>query len=138
MQTTQGSKPRVRVRAGSSHSRFVMGGGLSHTYDAAGNGRRALPESTAGPTSAVIGSGSALVNKSRKLVANNGYAKGIIRQLTSDAVGTGIKPQTSDPELQRLWKRWARQTGYYSHQSMAFRSALEGGDCLGRFRSTCS
>ena len=126
------SKPRYRVRA--SSYRFMSGSSPLHPYDAATTGRRALPESDAGPSSAVVNAGASLVSKSRKLVANNGAAKQIIRTLTSDIIGTGIKPQSQDPELQRLWKRWARQTRHYDVQSLATRSMLEGGDCLARFR----
>lgn len=58
----------------------------------------------------------------------------------ANLVGTGIRPQWSDPEIQALWDRWAGEAdadgldSFYGLQALAIGSQFEAGEVLGRFR----
>ncbi len=84
--------------------------------------------------------------RSRHAVRNDGYAKGAIDKLVTNAIGTGIKPlsQAEDPELrtalQALWLRWTDESDadglldFYGQQAQAVRAMLEGGKVFVRLR----
>ena len=84
--------------------------------------------------------------RSRHAVRNDGYAKGAIDKLVTNAIGTGIKPlsQAEDPELrtalQALWLRWTDESDadglldFYGQQAQAVRAMLEGGEVFVRLR----
>ncbi len=83
-----------------------------------------------------------LRNKSRDLVRNHPYARRIISTLVSNVIGDGITPSFEDENRQSLWDAWADSTdcdadgdlNFYGLTALAFRSSLESGECLIRFR----
>jgi lambda family phage portal protein len=88
----------------------------------------------------------ALRSRSRDMVRKNPYASNIIEALVSNAVGTGIKPQSKAKNaefrkaVQALWLRWTDEVDshgvhdFYGLQASICRSMIEGGECFVRFR----
>lgn len=126
--------------------RRLFGG--SPTYDGVGGGRRALAWQVANPgaVAALAYSQDELRAKSRDLVRRNAWAAAGVEAFVSNAIGTGIKPQSmvQDQSLRegihRLWSDWCEQadaagiTDFYGLQALACRAMLEGGECLVRLR----
>jgi lambda family phage portal protein len=84
---------------------------------------------------------SILRNRSRDLVANNGYIKHALKVLVGNIVGTGIVPKFEDKAVADLWKKWARRDcdaggllGFGGLQAQIVRAMWESGECLVRFR----
>lgn len=126
--------------------RRLFGG--SPTYDGVGSGRRALAWQVGNPgaVAALAYSQEELRAKSRDLVRRNAWAAAGVEAFVSNAIGTGIKPQSmvQDQSLRegihRLWSDWCEQadaaglTDFYGLQALACRAMLEGGECLVRLR----
>ncbi|EKF9276385.1 phage portal protein [Vibrio cholerae] len=126
--------------------RRLFGG--SPTYDGVGGGRRALAWQVGNPgaVAALAYSQDELRAKSRDLVRRNAWAAAGVEAFVSNAIGTGIKPQSmvQDQSLRegihRLWSDWCEQadaaglTDFYGLQALACRAMLEGGECLVRLR----
>ena len=84
--------------------------------------------------------------KSRDLVRRNAWAAAGVEAFVSNAIGTGIKPQSmlADQPLREaihsLWWDWCEEadaaglTDFYGLQALACRAMLEGGECLVRLR----
>ncbi|MDP2430569.1 MAG: phage portal protein [Pseudomonadota bacterium] len=123
-------------------------GGRSPTHEAAGSGRRAwawMPGNP-GAVAAMLVTQTELRTKSRDLVRRNAWANAALDAFVSNAIGTGIKPQSMvvDPavreRIQSLWRDWTEEadaaglTDFYGLQAMACRAMLEGGECLVRLR----
>lgn len=82
--------------------------------------------------------------RSRDVVRNNPYAANILDVLTTNAVGTGIKPQSlasqEKEHIDALWLNWtdeADQDGchdFYGLQGLILRSVIESGECFVRFK----
>lgn len=126
--------------------RTLFGGGPVH--EAAGRGRRAqawMPGNP-GAVAAMLATSNELRVKSRDLVRRNAWANAGIEAFVANAVGTGIKPQSTAQDetfrvaVQALWRDWTEeadatgQTDFYGLQSLAARAMCEGGECLIRLR----
>lgn len=116
-------------------------------YDSAGYGRRLQRWTGAhGSMNAVLLSDlETLQTRSRAAVRNNPYAANILEVLTTNAVGTGIKPQSLAPadlkeRIDRLWLDWTDEADYdgvqdfYGLQGLILRSVIESGECLVRLK----
>ncbi len=122
--------------------------GQQPVHEAAGRGRRSLAwmPGNPGAVAAMLATNTELRIKSRDLVRRNAWAQAGIEAFVSNAVGTGIKPQSLaaderfKTDVQALWRDWteeadaAGQTDFYGLQALACRAMLEGGECLIRLR----
>lgn len=102
--------------------------------------------SALGPNEEVNRSLKRLRERARDLYRNNPHARKAINSLTSNLVGTGLRPifRTGDVNLdekaQRLWDRWARVAytssplTFYGLQEVAVRAWLVDGEVLVRRR----
>lgn len=87
-----------------------------------------------------------LRNRARDMVRNNPYCSRALDVWTSNIVGTGIVPasrtgkKTVDRTVMDLWRQFVDQCDadgqldFYGLQTLAVRSAFEGGDMLARLR----
>ena len=133
---------RMRRRVGIS----LLGG--TPFYDGIGGGRRALAWQVGNPgaVAALAYTQNELRAKSRDLVRRNAWAAAGVEAFVSNAIGTGIKPQSmvADNALREtihsLWWDWCEDadaaglTDFYGLQALACRAMLEGGECLVRLR----
>lgn len=89
--------------------------------------------------------------RARDLVRNNAYAKGVLRAVTRNTVGSGIRPQAKvqkpngefneefNTRLDALWEKWQRHadvTGklsFYEIQQLAMSERWEAGELLIQF-----
>ncbi len=117
-------------------------------WDAAGSGKRLTycqPENSA--INSLLGNHlETLRSRARDMVRKNPYASNIIETLVSNAVGTGIKPQSKAKNaecrkaVQALWLRWSDEADshgvndFYGLQVSICHSMIEGGECFVRFR----
>jgi lambda family phage portal protein len=122
--------------------------GPAPIHEVAGQGRRALAWSPGNPgaMSALLLTGDALRTRSRDLVRRDVWANAALEAWVTNAVGTGIKPQsliadTAQREaIQALWLDWTDEadaaglTDLYGLQALSCRALLEGGECLVRLR----
>jgi len=122
------------------------------SYDGAAQTRRTrgwVAPSTS-PNSAMLGGLSTLRDRSRQAVRNDGFAKSALNKLTTNIIGTGIKPlsQSADLEFRKavheLWLRWTDESDadglldFYGQQTQATHTWLEAGECFVRFRDRLS
>ena len=126
--------------------RRMFGG--TPVYDGTGGGRRALAwmPGNPGAVAALALAQDELRAKSRDLVRRNAWAAAGIEAFVSNAIGTGIKPQsmvqdqTNREAIHSLWWDWCSQadaaglTDFYGLQALATRAMLEGGEALIRLR----
>ncbi|ROH85729.1 phage portal protein [Pseudomethylobacillus aquaticus] len=131
-----------------SRIRRGLFGTPSPIYDGVGGGRRALAWQVGNPgaVAALAYTQNELRAKSRDLVRRNAWAAAGVEAFVSNAIGTGIKPQSmlADQPLREaihsLWWDWceaadaAGLTDFYGLQALACRAMLEGGECLVRLR----
>ena len=117
-------------------------------YDGVGGGRRSLAWQVGNPgaVAALAFTQNELRAKSRDLVRRNAWAAAGVEAFVSNAIGTGIKPQSmvADNTLREaihgLWWDWCEEadaaglTDFYGLQALACRAMLEGGECLVRLR----
>ena len=122
--------------------------GSTPLYDGVGGGRRSLAWQVGNPgaVAALAFTQNELRAKSRDLVRRNAWAAAGVEAFVSNAIGTGIKPQSmvADNALREsihsLWWDWCEQadtaglTDFYGLQALACRAMLEGGECLVRLR----
>lgn len=127
-------------------SRRLFGG--SPIYDGVGSGRRALAWSVGNPgaVAALLETQTELRAKSRDLVRRNAWANAALESYVANAIGTGIKPQSTVSDtrvreaIQALWRDWTLNadasglTDFYGLQALACRAMLEGGEALVRLR----
>lgn len=123
-------------------------GGASPVYDGIGSGRRAVAWQVGNPgaVAALLSTQSELRAKSRDLVRRNAWAAAGVEAFVSNAIGTGIKPQSlianaaQREAIHALWKDWcedadaAALTDFYGLQALACRAMVEGGEALIRIR----
>ena len=128
--------------------RLFGGNSTSATYDGVGGGRRSIAWSVGNPgaVAALLYTQSDLRAKSRDLVRRNAWANSALESYVSNAIGTGIKPQsmvqdaTTREAIQSLWRDWcvdadaAGLTDFYGLQALACRAMLEGGEAIVRLR----
>ena len=133
---------RVRRRVG---VRLLAG---TPFYDGIGGGRRSLAWQVGNPgaVSALAFTQNELRAKSRDLVRRNAWAAAGVEAFVSNAIGTGIKPQSMVADnvlreaINSLWWDWCEEadaaglTDFYGLQALACRAMLEGGECLVRLR----
>lgn len=133
---------RIRRRVG---VRLLAG---TPFYDGIGGGRRSLAWQVGNPgaVAALASTQHELRAKSRDLVRRNAWAAAGVEAFVSNAIGTGIKPQSmvADNALREaihsLWWDWCEEadaaglTDFYGLQALACRAMLEGGECLVRLR----
>jgi capsid protein len=133
---------RVRVR---NHAVTSTG----PPYTGASQTRRSLGwrAPTVSPNDAILGSLFTLRDRARDRIRNDGYAKHAIEALTSELIGTGIKPlsQAVDADFRRqiqvLWLRWTDESDadgvldFYGQQALAVRAWLEAGEVFVRLRA---
>lgn len=113
-------------------------------YDAAQNGRRTASFRRGAPSAnAEIGRSLAVLReRSRELVRNTYIGQRTLDVLTTHVIGTDLTirfdtgSDRADKSVQALWNEWAAacdiegETGFNGLLSLAFRSALEGGDSI--------
>jgi lambda family phage portal protein len=117
-------------------------------YEAAASTRRTTgwTASTSDINTLVFRSADTLRSRSRDMVRRNPWAANALDAFVANAVGAGIKPQSTHPDaqikerLQDLWLRWTDEadaaglTDFYGLQALACRSVMEAGECLIRLR----
>lgn len=130
-------------------------------YEAGSTGTRRTLGWNAPTTSAnqgVLSNLTTLRGRSRSATRNDGFAKGVIDNLVSEIIGTGIKPQSQGPldykvphpitgqlvpfrhALQALWALSVLEmdadglNDHYGQQGQVARGWLEGGEVFGRLR----
>lgn len=111
-------------------------------YEGASTKRRMAGKGTVatGPNSPIERSLPTLWARSHNAIRNNAYASSAKEKYISNLVGTGIKPQWGNPEIQALWDRWVEECdadgvdNFYGLQSLAAGSQFEAGEALGRIR----
>lgn len=131
------SKPRVRM---------TMRGGrlvpVQNSYEGATRSRRISVSSgvSSGPNTPLARSLPLLQARSSNAIRNNAYATGAKETYQSNLVGTGIKPDWGNSEIQDLWDTWTTQTdadgrdSFYGQQYVAAGAQFEAGEVLTRFR----
>ncbi len=119
-----------------------------NAYEGATFGRRLTTWGTTiyGPNTELFSSLSTLRARSRELVRNNAYARGLLETLTSNLISRGITPrwQVEDEqlkkEIQNLWADWIHDAdadgryGFYGLQVLITRSMIESGEVFVRLR----
>lgn len=120
----------------------------SYSSQAASTGRRAAGWITPsmGPNDIAIGDLERIRDRSRNAERNSPYGGNAIDSLVANYIGTGIKPVSlhEDPEVRKaIHKAWRRytdrsdfdgRTDYYGLQTQAFRSMVQDGEILARYR----
>ncbi|MDR5867292.1 phage portal protein [Halomonas koreensis] len=132
-------KPRIRMT--------MRGGQLvpmraQASYEGASSSRRMAGKGTvvSGPNGPIARSLPLLWSRSHNAIRNNAYAQSAKEKHISNLVGTGIKPQWGDPEIQALWDRWVAECdadgidNFYGLQALAAGSQFEAGEALARIR----
>jgi lambda family phage portal protein len=126
----------------------MFGGRGSPVYDGVGFGRRTIAwmPGNLGAVAALAYAQDALRAKSRDLVRRNAWAAAGLDAFVSNAIGTGIKPQSmvTDSSLREaihaVWRDWCEEadaaglTDFYGLQALACRAMLEGGEVFIRIR----
>jgi len=122
--------------------------GGTPVYDGAGGGRRTLAwmPGNLGAVATLAYAQDALRAKSRDLVRRNPWAAAGLEAFVSNAIGTGIKPQSMVEDtgvreaIHALWWDWCEEadaaglTDFYGLQALACRAMLEGGEAFLRIR----
>lgn len=128
---------RMRARAALDSAREVIRG-----FDGAGRNIKGLNWRTPGTsgTAELAPALSALRNRSRALVRDNGYIKHAVRVWGANLVGTGIVAKLENPSVQKVWNQWITQCdadgllNFAGQQLMVARAMRVSGECLVRFR----
>ena len=122
-------------------------------YDAASRGRRTKGWRAwdGGQNNEIAQALPALRARSRDLVKNNPFAKRAIQIISSNTVGSGIRPAPEienkpaiERRLKEYWRQWSEttecdyegQNTFYGLQEMCMRSIAEAGEVLIRRRRT--
>ena len=144
-----------RVRARSMLAYFSNDGGYVGA-DRTRSATRAVNAANTSADRATLGSISRLRSLSRDMVRNNPLAGGAVNTVTTSVVGTGLSVKPSPrwrllgitkaqarewgEQARMLFELWAenpawcdvsQRLNFYQLQELAFRSALESGDCFG-------
>lgn len=120
----------------------------SSSSQAASTGRRAAGwhAPSMGPNDIAIGDLERIRDRSRHAERNSPYAGNAIDTLVANYIGTGIKPVSlhADPAVRlaihKAWRRYTDRcdfdgrTDYYGLQTQAFRSMVQDGEVLARYR----
>jgi len=121
--------------------------GTNPLWDAAGNGRRmrGWNPGLTGPNSALIYAADTIRARCRDMIRKNPWAGSAVNSSVANVVGNGIKPQSHAPgeykqKIQDLWNDSvgeldsAARCDFYGLQSLIWKSAQEGGECIIRMR----
>lgn len=116
---------------------------IDGSYQTTGSGPRSrrLRAARFGPNAALDYTADGLRDQSRDLSRKNALAGSAIERLVSNVVGTGIRPQLSDPDTAALWLAWTDESDpggaldFYGQQAQAFRGVVESGECFVRLRT---
>lgn len=87
---------------------------------------------------------STLRNRSREQVRNNVYARRTVQAITTNTIGTGIRPtpmevsRAAEKKLMTLWKQWAGKKkcdfdgnlNFYGIQKLVMKTLVISGECL--------
>ena len=120
----------------------------SADYEAAAATRRTTgwTPATSDINTLVFRNAETLRSRSRDMVRRNPWAANALDAYIANSIGTGIKPQSLDPDadvkeaVQALWLRWTDEadasglTDFYGLQAIACRSVMEAGECFIRLR----
>jgi lambda family phage portal protein len=118
------------------------------TYEGASLGRRTIGWNPGNESvnSALFRASDTLRARSRDMIRKNAWANNGSEVFVSEAIGTGIKPQSQHTDaatkeaLQKLWTKWTDYcdahgtSDFYGLQALAVRSMMEGGECFIRLR----
>jgi capsid protein len=118
------------------------------TYEGASLGRRTIGWNPGNESvnSALFRASDTLRARSRDMIRKNAWANNGSEVFVSEAIGTGIKPQSqhtdaaTKEDLQKLWTKWTDYcdahgtSDFYGLQALAVRSMMEGGECFIRLR----
>lgn len=125
-------------------NRFKSMMGFTQIHEAVGWNQRARQwhPGNPGPVSTGLAMGDALRTKARDLVRRDCWANAAVDAFVSNAISTGIKPQSMCHDesyrttVQKLWQNWVEeadvsgQTDFYGLQALATRSMVEAGECF--------
>ncbi|HYD05938.1 MAG TPA: phage portal protein, partial [Reyranella sp.] len=117
-------------------------------YEGATQGRRLgrWQASAEGINSILFASADILRARSRDMARKNPWAQQARNRRTSNAIGTGIKPQSLHPDkavrrqIHTKWRRWVKEsdahgvTNFYGQQAMVSNALFEAGEVFARFR----
>lgn len=120
----------------------------SSSSQAASTGRRAAGwiAPSMGPNDIAIGDLERIRDRSRHAERNSPYGGNAIDSLVANYIGTGIKPVSLHEDaavraaIHKAWRRYTDRsdfdgrTDYYGLQSQAFRSMVQDGEVLARYR----
>lgn len=136
------------------HARTVYENGINRAYDAAKSDRRTSARRQNLNQSAdleMYGDADVMRAGARDLVRNNAYARGVLKAITRNVIGTGIQPQCRvakargkqndafNESAESLWRKWQQRadvTGrlsFYEMQSLILWEVAEAGECLVRY-----
>jgi capsid protein len=118
------------------------------TYEGASLGRRTIGWNPGNESvnSALFRASDTLRARSRDMIRKNAWANNGSEVFVSEAIGTGIKPQSqhtdaaTKEDLQKKWTKWTDYcdahgtSDFYGLQALAVRSMMEGGECFIRLR----
>ena len=125
-----------------SKLKSAMGFTPVHEVAGWGNRSRQWHPGNPGPISTGIAIGDALRIKSRDLVRRDCWANASVEAFVSNAIATGIKPQSMCADeayrsaVLKLWQAWNEEadaagiTDFYGLQALATRSMCESGECF--------
>ena len=115
-------------------------------YEAASRSRRTENWKATGAdvNSELTASLSVLRNRSREQVRNNVYARRTVQAITTNTIGTGIRPtpldvsRAAEKRILTLWKQWAGKKlcdhdgnlNFYGIQKLVMRTVVTSGECL--------
>lgn len=117
-------------------------------YNSTGTGRATsdwVPSNDA-INALISGGGDVLRRQSRDVERRNAWASNAVESYVSNAIGTGIDPLPKHPQkevnqqIKEAWLRWTDEadaaglTDFAGLQSLACRTTLIAGECLGRLR----
>lgn len=141
--------PNAALNRASARIKLDLLGNKTRSYDAgrhtsSTDGWVAIGKSSA---NSEIRKGYALiVSRSRDLVRNNPYAKKAVQVITTNVVGTGVRPSipkgalkdTQERAIMNAWRMWAETTecdhgnqfNFYGLTMMAWRASVESGNAF--------
>ena len=122
---------------------------IAPPYDAVGNRRRVRGWNPGNEAINALlqGSGDELRSKARETVRKNQWAGNAVESFVSNAIGSGIVPQSQHSDagirekIHEAWARWcdeADSTGcsdFYGMEALACREVVEGGEVFARLRA---
>lgn len=113
---------------------------LVRSFEGASTGRRSegWTRHGKGPNEISQGELGKLRSRVHDLCRNNGWARKAKAAIADNVVGWGIHPRFTDPNLRKLWKRWAERTHcsyggrqtFYALQHRVIDTIVESGECL--------